>query len=260
MKNLFRLGTIALGIGGLLMIKSCQSNSDSGAQTVVDKAIAYHGGNAFTYFQMEFDFRSAHYAIERNEGEFRYERVQTDSTGAEIRDILTNDEAYRTLNGARQTLPDSVMDKYKNSVNSVAYFVLLPYLLNDPAAQKKYVGETMIKGKKYDKIKVYFTPDGGGKDHEDVFVYWFDKSDHSMDYLAYLYHTNEGGMRFRAALAPQQKEGIMVQDYINYAPKDSTLAVTEENLLKLDTMYEAEALKEVSRIENKNLKVKRSKK
>ncbi len=106
----------------------------------------------------------------------------------------------------------------------------------------------------YDKIKVFFTEEGGGTDHDDVFVYYFDKQDGSMDFLSYLYHVNETGMRFREAYNPRRIGEILVQDYINFAPTDSTLAVTDENLLSLDKLYEEGKLTEFSRIENKNFK------
>ncbi|GHB84783.1 DUF6503 family protein [Persicitalea jodogahamensis] len=235
-----------------LAIFSCQKEDK--AQTIVEKAIAYHGGSAYDQVDLEFDFRDKHYIVQKNGGDFRYERIQTDSTGAEIRDILTNAEAYRTIDGQRQTVPDTTMDKYKYSVNSVAYFLLLPAPLRDPAVQKEYVGEVTIKGKTYDKVKVFFNEEGGGKDHDDVFVYYFDKENGSMDYLSYLYYTDETGMRFREAYNPQRVGGLLVQDYINFAPTDSTLAVTDENLLSLDRLYEEGQLKELSRIENKNFK------
>lgn len=233
---------------------SCQPTDP--AQSIVDQSIAYHGGDAYNVFNIEFDFRKMHYIVQRDNGNFHYERIQKDSTGAEIRDILTNTEAYRTINGERQNLPDSTMKKYKNSVNSVAYFLLLPQPLRDPAVNKEYLGEVTIRGRVYDKVKVYFDEEGGGKDHKDVFVYWFDKEDASIDYLAYLYNTSETGMRFREAYNPQQVGGILMQDYINFAPKDTTLAVSEENLLSLDELYTKDQLKELSRIENKNFEEK----
>ncbi len=232
---------------------SCQPSDP--AQTIVEKSIAYHGGEAYEKVNLEFDFRDKHYIVQKNGGDFRYERIQTDSTGAETRDILTNAEAYRTINGQKVSVPDTTMDKYKYSVNSVAYFSLLPAPLRDGAVQKEYIGEVTLKGKPYDKVKVSFAQEGGGKDHDDVFVYYFDKEDGSMDFLSYLYYTDETGMRFREAYNPRRVGGILVQDYINLAPVDSTLAVNDENLLSLDRLYEAGKLKEFSRIENKNFKV-----
>lgn len=236
-----------------LLFSGCQPSNP--AQRVVDQAIKAHGGPAYEQFTMEFDFRDLRYFLRREGGTFRYERTQTDSTGAEIKDILTNTEAYRTRNGQRQNLPDSLMAKYKESVNSVAYFMLLPQPLNDPAVQKEYLGEVTLKGKVYHKIKVSFQAEGGGQDHQDVFVYWFGRDDYALDYLAYLYHVNETGMRFREVIDRRKVGGIVVQDYRNYAPADSTLAVTEENLLKLDELFEAGRLRVLSTIENKNVQL-----
>lgn len=232
---------------------SCQSGDP--AQTIIDKSIAYHGGDAYEKVNLEFDFRDKHYILQKNGGDFHYERIQKDSTGTEIRDILTNASFYRTIDGKTQTLPDSTSEKYKNSLNSVVYFVLLPQPLRDPAVQKEYLGEVTIKGKIYDKIKISFAQEGGGKDHEDIYAFYFDKEDASMDYFAYLYYVNETGMRFREAYNAQRIGGILVQDYINLAPADSTLAVTIETLLSLDSLYRESKLKEFSRIENKGLKV-----
>jgi hypothetical protein len=236
-------------------LMACQSSDP--ARDAIERAIAFHGGEAYDHVDMEFDFRKMHYVVERSQDKYRYERIQKDSTGAEIRDILTNAEAYRTINGERVQLPDTMLDKYKNSVNSVAYFLLLPQPLRDPAVHTEYLGGVTLKGKQYDKVKVFFDQDGGGKDHNDVFVYWFDKEDGSVDYLAYLYHVDEAGMRFREAYNPQRVGGVLVQDYINYAPADATLAVTDENLVSMDRLYEEGKLKELSRIENKNFKDRR---
>ncbi|TDB60374.1 DUF6503 family protein [Arundinibacter roseus] len=233
-----------------LLFVACQPTDP--AERALEKAIKFHGGESYDSFSLEFEFRDMRYLIQRDGGTFEYIRIQKDSTGTEIRDVLTNTDTYRTIGGERQSVPDSLMDKYKYSVNSVAYFLLLPQPLQDPAVQKEYIGVVDIKGKKYDKIKVFFAQEGGGKDHDDVFVYWFDQEDGSMDYLAYLYHVNESGMRFREAYNPQRVGGMLMQDYINFAPKDSTLAVTDENLLSMDKLYLGGELKQLSRIENKN--------
>ena len=247
-----RNSTLILSIFTLIFI-SCQPSDP--AQTIIARSIAYHGGEAYDKVNLEFDFRNMHYIVQKNGGDFHYERIQTDSTGAEIRDVLTNATFHRTVGGQTQTLTDSMSEKYRNSLNSVVYFVLLPQPLRDPAVQKEYLGEVTIKGKSYDKIKVSFAQEGGGKDHEDVYAYYFDKEDASMDYFAYLYYVNETGMRFREAYNPQRVGGILVQDYINLAPSDSNLAVTPENLLSLDSLYGQGKLKEFSRIENKGFKV-----
>ncbi len=86
---------------------------------------------------------------------------------------------------------------YSNSVNSVAYFALLPFRLNDAAVNKRYIGTSEIKGEPYFEIEVTFQQKGGGKDHDDVFIYWIHQQHFTMDYLAYSFIVDGGGTRFR---------------------------------------------------------------
>ncbi|MEL7534879.1 MAG: DUF6503 family protein, partial [Bacteroidota bacterium] len=138
---------------------------------------------------------------------------------------------------------------YSNSVNSVLYFIRLPYGLNDPAVNKKYLGEESIKGKKYHKIEVTFEQEGGGKDYDDVFVYWLDQQSHYLDYLAYSYETDGGGLRFRKAFNARTIGGIRFQDYVNY--KAELQAGREAASLGL--LYEAAELDSLSSIINENI-------
>ncbi|MBO0936178.1 hypothetical protein J2I47_06435 [Fibrella sp. HMF5335] len=229
----------------LLLTVACQSGKN--AQTLIDQAITAHGGDAWQGKQIEFDFRNFHLVLLQQGGQFRYERTHPDSTGTIIREVLTNDGLTRSLNGQPQVLDTAQAGKYSRAVNSVAYFVLLPFKLRDPAVLADYVGEATVDGQLYDKVRVRFRAEGGGKDHGDVFCYWFNQKTHTMDYLAY----SEGGPRFRKAMNPQVVGGIRFQDYINYKgnPADTTASI------RYDQQYMAKQLTELSRIENKNIRV-----
>ena len=76
-----------------------------------------------------------------------------------------------------------------------------------------------------------FTEEDGGKDFEDVFLYWFDEQTFSMDYLAYSYITDGGGVRFREAFNKSEIGGIVFQDYINYKPEDKLTPLEEMGTL-----------------------------
>lgn len=229
-----------------LCIAACRPAQDQGKQLIAD-ATAAHGGDAYRNKRIEFDFRTYHLVLETQDGTFRYERTYQDSAGAPVREVLTNTNFSRFLAGQPQKLDTAQIGKYSRAVNSVAYFVLLPYKLNDPAVMTDYLGEGTIDGKLYDKVRVRFRADGGGKDYQDTFCYWFNHDTHTMDYLAY----SEGGPRFRKAINPQTVGGIRFQDYINYeAPKTDTSAVST-----YDQKYSAKQLTELSRIEQKNIRV-----
>jgi hypothetical protein len=80
----------------------------------------------------------------------------------------------------------------------VIYFATLPYKLQDASVNRKFIEET-IKDKQYDVVGVTLVR-SGGKDFDDEFHYWINKQTHKVDYLAYSYRTNDGGVRFRTAL------------------------------------------------------------
>jgi hypothetical protein len=220
------------------------------AQEIVDSAILTHGGKAFKKFQVDFDFRDKHYTANRTGGEFVYVRSFTDSTGA-YRDVLNNAGFTRYRNDTLQTLTDERRNAFTNSVNSVIYFALLPFGLNDAAVVKKLVGDEEVKGKQYFVIKVSFKQEGGGADFEDEFLYWIESENFTVDYLAYSYHTDGGGVRFREAINQQKVGGILWQDYINYKAVDEKGTA----LSQLMPLFKEGKLVELSRIELKNIQV-----
>jgi hypothetical protein len=123
-------------------------------------------------------------------------------------------------------------------------------LLNDPAVIKKYAGEDEIGKKSYYRVEVRFTPEGGGEDHSDVYLYWFDKEDYSMDYLAYSYHTDESGTRFRKALDSRRINGLVIQDYLNFRGPESP-----DRLSEILGLYKADSLDLLSEIRLTRIKV-----
>ena len=229
------------------LLWSCINEPD--AQAIVDKAITAHGGKKFEAAVVEFDFRGRHYKAILDGNKYQYERSWTDSLGS-VHDVLTNDGFSRTVNNQPFEVNDEFAGKYSNSINSVIYFALLPYHLNDPAVVKEYLGEAVVEGQPYHKIRVTFRQEGGGKDHEDVFVYWFHQDTFRMDYLAYEYETDEGGTRFRKAYNQREVGGILFANYLNF---EGPYPV--ENITNFDELYEQGKLEELSRIELENIEV-----
>ncbi|GAB3832132.1 hypothetical protein GCM10028895_49420 [Pontibacter rugosus] len=133
-------------------------------------------------------------------------------------------------------------------MNSVIYFALLPYGLNDAAVNKAYLGKTSIKGQPYHKIKVTFDLEGGGSDHEDEYIYWIHPAKYTMDYLAYSFQVNEGGLRFREAHNRRNMKGVLFADYVNYEAASDTVT-----LEKMDVAFENGGLRKLSDINLKNI-------
>jgi hypothetical protein len=237
-----------------LMLPACSTRDAAPAgkggkaQAVVDQTIAAHGGEKFEALKIAFDFRGRHYTAVRQGGLYTYTRSFTDTTGR-VEDRLSNEGFIRKVNGRPVDLPAEREKAFSQSVNSVIYFALLPFGLNDPAVQKEYLGETTLQQEPYHKIRVTFAPEGGGVDYEDEFIYWINQKSHQVDYLAYRYQTDGGGLRFRKAYQPRVVAGLRFQQYINYEPADP-----QADLAGMDKLFEAGQLKELSRIELENIR------
>ncbi|HLW32225.1 MAG TPA: DUF6503 family protein [Aequorivita sp.] len=200
----------------LLFLISCKEETKNlSAQQIIDKTIENAGGSKYENAVIQFSFREIDYSSHRKNGLFELTRSFIDSLG-EVKDVLTNSGFNRFRNSEKVNLADSTASKYSNSVNSVHYFVQLPFGLNDAAVQKELVGETEIKGEKYYNIEVTFKQEGGGTDHDDVYMYWINMEDFTLDYFAYKFYTEEGGIRFREAYNPRTIGGLRFVDYKNY--------------------------------------------
>lgn len=242
-KEIYLIGLMILGL-----FASCDSRTE--AEKIVDKSIEAHGGKIYENAKIDFDFRDIHFSIFKNKNAFEYTREFTDSSGA-VKDVLNNSGFVRTVNGAKiDTLPDERIGAFSRSVNSVAYFAFLPYGLNDDAAVKTYLGETDLKGEKYHLVKVTFTKDGGGDDFDDEFLYWIGTDDFFIDYMAYSYHTDGGGVRMREVSGVQEVGGIRFQNYLNFKPEDKDTPVEEMQALYVDGKLEL-----LSEIKLENIKV-----
>lgn len=237
-----------------LTLTACRKQPETlTAQQIVDKAREAAGSPLLERSRVAFDFRGMHYASERRPGYYQYTREQRDSVGNVIMDQIGTVGYRRTLNDSLVQVPDTMAVKYGNSVNSVHYFAYLPYNLNDAAVNKKMLGEIKIKGVDYYKIQVSFDQQGGGDDFQDVFLYWFRKDNFQIDYLAYLYHTEGGGIRFREAFNRRFISGVQFLDYYNLKPKEPDYKKVDFE--KVDSLYEAGQMEVLSEILTENVKV-----
>lgn len=246
MKHIFVLGIF-------MIFMSCKKDNkpeETSAQNIVDRSIEVSGGHRFEYSTIAFDFRDKIYKARRYGNAYNFQRAfELDNDS--IVDILDNNGFVRFVNNERVVLKDSLVSKYAPSVNSVHYFSVLPYGLNDNAVNKKFLEEKIVKGKPYYKIEITFDEDGGGEDFEDVFIYWIDKETYMVAYLAYSYNEDDGkGMRFREAYNERLINGIRFVDYKNYKPKEPSIA-----LYNVDEEFNKDSLELVSTIELKNISV-----
>jgi hypothetical protein len=233
----------------LVLFVGCQEKKELSVNTIVEKAIAKACSGNCDQAEIDFIFRKKNYKSIRKDGSFQFERTFTDTTGA-VRDILTNRGFQRYVNDSLVVLADTTAGNYASSVNSVHYFAQLPYGLQATAVQKELLGEATIHDEPYYEVGVSFQKEGGGTDFEDEFLYWIHKGNFTVDYLAYNYQVEGGGIRFREAYNIRTIEGIRFADYNNYKPQGLGIPLTD-----LDALFQQGELVLLSKIETENVQV-----
>lgn len=233
------------------LISCKKENTEENADNIITKAIEVAGGNLYENSEIYFTFRDMSYKSSRKAGVFSLERYFV-KDGGSILDVLNNDGFKRYQNDTLSMLGDSISKLYANSVNSVHYFVQLPYGLQGEAVNRKLLGRDTIKGKEYFEIEVTFNVEGGGEDYEDEYLYWINTKEYTIDYLAYNFEVKGGGIRFREAYNPRVEGGIRIVDYKNYKTEDLSTP-----LQQLDELFLKDELELISTIENKKIQVKR---
>ena len=247
-----KLGNLIFAFSFLLLI-SCSTPKDNiskpltKAQTLLNETLNAHGGKRYHNANYEFTFRGNVYTFKHNHSDFEYS-VLKKSNDEETLDQLKNQTFTRMVNKEVVSLSEKDQDRYSNSLNSVIYFATLPYKLQDPAVNLEHKGSTSIKGKNYQILQVSFDEEGGGKDHDDIYFYWINNETKRIDYLAYNFTVNNGGVRFRSAFNTRVVDGIVFQDYVNYKAENGTA------LDKLPALFEQDQLKKLSLIETEGVR------
>lgn len=217
------------------------------AIAMVRRTVASHGGMAYENAHYAFVFRDKTYTFQNDGNNYVY-TVTYEKDGQKVVDRLDNGVISRTIEGKPTELSPKEAAVATEALNSVIYFATLPHKLSDAAVIAVVAGKEMVKERGYTMLKINFQQEGGGVDHEDNFMYWLNSTTGRVDYLAYDYKTNGGGVRFRSAYNPRVIDGILFQDYVNYkAPVGTPLS-------QLAKLYEAGELEELSRIETEDIR------
>ena len=236
----------------ILTLTACQRNAsgskqfDTKTQSVLDQLIEAHGGKAYTSANYTFEFRGKAYSFVESKKGSSYE-LKYEKEGKSIKETLVNGDFNRWIDGKQLELSADEESRYSGGINSVIYFATLPYRLLDPAVNAQVLNEVQIEGKEYIEMRVTFDQEGGGNDHDDEYMYWINKANHQLDFLAYNYSVNKGGVRFRSAFNKRNVGGVVFQDYINYKADVGT------PLEDLPQLWEQGQLKELSKILTENV-------
>ena len=184
------------------------------ADSIVVRAIELHGGDRFEATETEFDFRDWHFKVWRDGGMFEYTRTYSDSSG-QIVEVMDNEGFSRTADGLPYEMTEREWNIWTEAVMANVYFTFLPYKLTDPAVIRQMLDPVTIEGQPYQTVEITFEEEGGGRDWEDRFLFWFHELDGTMDYFAY-YYTLRGTSRFRKLINEREIGGIVFADHENY--------------------------------------------
>lgn len=218
---------------------------------IVDKAIAFHGGDLYEHSEVELDVCSRsgcfHIRSHRDGGLFDYE------VRGKVRDHVrrvhwTNETLKIEKDGEPQTVAAKDEQAFKDWVNARIYFPFLPYRLNDPSVYKRDLGTETWGDKTLRKIKVTFEA-GSSTDASDEYMYWFDPETGRLEQFAYSYEGNPGGLRFRQLINYRRIGGILFFDQQNLGAEGPGLSVDQI------TPEFAESMRKVSVVELKNIEV-----
>ena len=234
---------------GLMGFESCEDKAKRlTVDQVIQKAVERHGGDRYNNMVVQFDFRKRHFRAKISNGQYVYERSFRGKDGW-VTDVWSNNKFKRMIDEKEIKLDFENMRTYRTATNSVIYFALLPFNLDDPVVNRQLMRPVKIKDQSYYKVEVTFGENGGGEDFENVYVYWINKEEFTIDYLAYGFNINGGGVRFREAYNQREVNGIRFQDYRNYTI-DKDFPAQE-----LDYAFETGQLRLVSDIRLENVKV-----
>lgn len=239
---------LPLAITALLLFGCKAEEKELTADEIVYRAVAAHGGGLYDNMEVQFDFRGRHFRAKIAEGSYEYERTY-EADGRLVKDLIKDDKYQRILDQREIQLKESELSSYKTATNTVIYFALLPFNLDNPVVNRQLMRPVDIKGEPYHKVEITYGKNGGGKDFENVYVYWVHQEKFTIDYLAYSFNINGGGVRFREAYNARMVNGIRFQDYINYTI-DKDFPAQE-----LDYAFVTDQLEELSRIDLDHIQV-----
>lgn len=243
-----QIGFAAFIFCSIVCLSCKETQEELTADNIIAKAISRHGGEAYDNIEVEFDFRKRHFRAKISEGQYVYERTFKSQEG-DITDVWSNNEFKRMINEKEIRLRQENRRTFQTATNSVIYFALLPFNLDDPVVNRQLMNSVEIKGEPYHKVEITFGENGGGEDFENVYIYWIHEEHYTVDYLAYGFYINGGGVRFREAYNAREIEGIRFQDYKNYTIRK------DFPVQELDYAFEIGELELVSDIKLENIQV-----
>lgn len=226
--------------------------SDVERVAIVDRAIQHHGGDVYGKSEARLDVcsKSGCFRVETRATEGSLDFEVSGKARGKLREVRSWDGVTTVLeDGEAMAVSPDDLQPYLDWAMARIYFCFLPYRLNDPGVYKQDLGLTTWEGRHLHRIKVTFEP-GSSTDASDEYMYWFDPETARLEYFAYTYDDNGGGLRFRRAINHRRLGGILFFDQENLGTEGADLSVDA-----IDAAYVRDQLRYVSTVRFENIKV-----
>lgn len=220
---------------------------------IVEKAIAFHGGDRFEASETSFVIASKSGAfrveVRRDGGLYRH-TVVADTSDGERRVTVTNDAVEVTMAGEPRPVPAGEEQRWRDHVSARIWFPFLPYgLLSDGVYlhDRGLVEWPAEEGgtRTLHEVKVTFQP-GSSTDADDEYRFWFDPETGRLEQLAYSF---AGGLRFREAKNFRSVGGLLFSDQENLGLDEEGRRVDEITPELVETEMEHVSTIELREIE-----------
>jgi len=226
-----RISGILPWVAVVLSVSSVSAAQSPGDQwlDIVDRSIELHGGEIYRHSSSELQVcsKSGCYRVRAriDGGLFDIEasgRVRDE----ERRVRITNETVEYWQDGQARTVGEERSQSLRSWVMARAYFVYLPFRLNDDSVIKQDLGIEVWDERPLRKVKVSFVAStSSGADDE--FLYWFDPETARLEQFAYSFAGDPGGLRFRRAFNYRRVGGLLFFDQENWGADGDGLTVDE---------------------------------
>ncbi len=223
-----------------------------GRPAIVDRAIAFHGGERYLHSDTQLGLCSKSGCFEvrsRLDGEHFAHTVAGRVRDGQRKVRMTNDTVELWLDGAASAVAAGEERRLRDWAMARVYFCFLPYRLGDPSVRHQDLGIEEWDGRALARVKVTFEA-GSSTDADDEYVYWFDPETGRLELFAYSYSGNPGGLRFRRAVNHRRIGGLLFFDQENLGVEGEGLTVDA-----IDPAFVAERMRHVSSIRLRDIVV-----
>jgi len=223
------------------------------ADTLLENTINAHGGNLYKNSIISFKFKSFNYTLKRDDNDYEYQMIR------EEKDVL---KEAKTFNGGFEYFEDGeqkelsarLSSMFTNRINSMAYWIYIPYEFSTNDAIKEYIGKDVLRGNEYHKLKITYRQFEGLPEDDRIYILWIDTKKFEIDFVAVGNLNDTNGKKFYAAGNKRKIKGMLFSDYEMYNTKTKSKEINFEDL---GTSYNIGAMLRDNIVTYENISVER---